>query len=331
MAGGIEAPPIVHDVVGSSGQPLDAGTRAFMEPRFGHDFSKVRVHTDAKAADSARAVQARAYTVGRNVVFGAGKYGPGTQAGRGLLGHELAHVVQQEHGAVPSGVVQRAEDWNFTPADFGDLKKNKGSLKFDSDSGWFPSPFQTNLLETLNFLLDPSRKKPATTGVSTVDFFHGHIAMKGQKSTELHKLTGDYNKVGEAEYGKALGSYVKEVTEKNLPAYKKAVEKTLPSAQAMLNEAAKLKDVVVIYHTFESNRPSDMRAGSPERNFITPLGGSPKSYSPPDPDSAGTWANEFTDIFQFSFLVDEKGVIHVRPGFATSSKELSTVTGKPEK
>src|SRR5688572_11541831 len=64
-------PPIVHDVLRSSGQSLDANTRAFMEPRFGHDFSGVRVHADAQAAESARAVSALAYTVGRDVVFGA--------------------------------------------------------------------------------------------------------------------------------------------------------------------------------------------------------------------------------------------------------------------
>lgn len=72
-----EAPPIVHEVLRSPGQPLDPTTRAFMEPRFGHDFSQVRVHTDAKAAESARAVDALAYTVGRDVVFGAGNYLPG--------------------------------------------------------------------------------------------------------------------------------------------------------------------------------------------------------------------------------------------------------------
>jgi hypothetical protein len=304
-----------------------------MEPRFGHDFSGVRVHTDAKATESAQAVQARAYTAGRNVVFGAGEFAPGTHEGQRLLGHELAHVVQQGRAGVAAGVAQRAEDWNFTPDDFGELKKNKGALKFDSDSSWFPPAFQTNLLDTLNFVLDPARKKPATAGVSTADFFHGHIAMKGQKSTELNKLTGEYNKVGEEEYAKALGgSRINELTAKNLPAYKKAVEKTLPSAQTMLSEAAKLKDVVVIYHTYESNKPADMKYGSPDRNFITPLGGSPKPYSPPNPDSAGSWTKDYpTDILQFNFLVDEKGVIHVRPGFAESSQELSTITGKPEK
>jgi uncharacterized protein DUF4157 len=85
----------VAEALASPGQPLDAATRAFIEPRFGHDFGRVRVHTDARAAESASAVQALAYTVGHNVVFGAGKYAPGTSEGRRLLAHELAHVVQQ--------------------------------------------------------------------------------------------------------------------------------------------------------------------------------------------------------------------------------------------
>ncbi|MFH0344338.1 MAG: DUF4157 domain-containing protein [Chromatiales bacterium] len=91
-----DVPPVVYEVLKSSGQPLDPSTLAFMEPRFGHDFSFVRVHTDAKAAESARAVNALAYTVGRNVVFGAGQYAPGTTVGKRLLAHELTHVVQQE-------------------------------------------------------------------------------------------------------------------------------------------------------------------------------------------------------------------------------------------
>src|SRR6266567_4433734 len=91
-------PPIVHDVLSSHGQPLDAGTRAFMEPRFEYDFSQVRVHADDRAAESARAVNALAYTVGKNVVFGEGEYKMGTNEGRRLLAHELTHVVQQSQG-----------------------------------------------------------------------------------------------------------------------------------------------------------------------------------------------------------------------------------------
>jgi pyrrolidone-carboxylate peptidase len=93
---GGEVPPIVHKVLGSLGQPLDKATRDFMEPRFRRDFSNVRVHTDVQAAESARAVDALAYTVGSDVVFGAGEYQPTTQAGRRLMAHELTHVVQQQ-------------------------------------------------------------------------------------------------------------------------------------------------------------------------------------------------------------------------------------------
>ena len=79
-------------------QPLDAATRAYLEPRFGRDLSRIRVHTDARAADSARSVQAKAYTVGQDLVFGQGKYAPATPAGRELLAHELTHAVQQRDG-----------------------------------------------------------------------------------------------------------------------------------------------------------------------------------------------------------------------------------------
>jgi Domain of unknown function (DUF4157) len=96
------APPIVHAVLSSPGQPLDAGTRAFMEPPFGHDFSQVRVHTDAKAAESARAVNALAYTVGRDMVFETGQYAPLTGEGKRLLAHELTHVLQQSNVALQS-------------------------------------------------------------------------------------------------------------------------------------------------------------------------------------------------------------------------------------
>jgi len=77
------------------GMPLPAVTRAYFEPRFGYDFSHVRVHADAEADSAARSIQARAYTLGRDIVFGGGHYAPNTHAGRHLLAHELAHVVQQ--------------------------------------------------------------------------------------------------------------------------------------------------------------------------------------------------------------------------------------------
>src|SRR5262245_27738529 len=120
QAGSSTGAPIVDEVLQAPGQPLDNATRAFMESRFGHDFSQVRVHTDARAAESAQAVNALAYTVGPEVVFGAGQYAPGTRAGHRLLAHELAHVVQQR--AVTSSlqqvaVVGRSEDPNEREAD----------------------------------------------------------------------------------------------------------------------------------------------------------------------------------------------------------------------
>ena len=94
-----EVPPIVHEVLRLPGQPLDAATRSYFEPRFGQDFSRVRVHAGAKAAESARAVNALAYTVGRSVVFGAGQYAPGIASGKSLLAHELTHTIQQDFEA----------------------------------------------------------------------------------------------------------------------------------------------------------------------------------------------------------------------------------------
>jgi hypothetical protein len=100
-------PPIIHEVLRSPGGPLDADVRAFMEQRFEHDFSRVTVHTDAKAAESARAVNALAFTAGKKVVFGAGVYSPRSEQGIRILGHELTHVVQQSsviNGQMPNRV-----------------------------------------------------------------------------------------------------------------------------------------------------------------------------------------------------------------------------------
>jgi hypothetical protein len=92
-------PSIVHEALRSPGQPLDLTTRAFMEQRFGHDFGQVRVHTDARSAQSARSVGALAYTVGRDIVFGPGQFEPGTTFGKQLLAHELTHTLQQGRGS----------------------------------------------------------------------------------------------------------------------------------------------------------------------------------------------------------------------------------------
>ena len=97
-------PSIVHNVLRSSGQPLDPVTRNFMESRFGHDFSEVRLHTDSNAAKSARSINAHAYTAGQNIVFGSDRFKPDTKSGRRLLAHELTHVIQQDSS---NAVLQR--------------------------------------------------------------------------------------------------------------------------------------------------------------------------------------------------------------------------------
>ena len=92
-----EVPPIVYDVLRSPGQPLGAETREFFETRFGHDFSRVRVHTNSTASRSAESVGAHAFTLGNQIVFGEGQYSPSSDFGVKLLGHELTHTLQQRN------------------------------------------------------------------------------------------------------------------------------------------------------------------------------------------------------------------------------------------
>ena len=96
-----QVPSLVKDVVNSdAGAPLAIETRDFMESGLGADFGDVRIHTDSKASESARSVQAHAYTVGNDVVFQSGKYEPESDSGKRMLAHELTHVVQQRSGPV---------------------------------------------------------------------------------------------------------------------------------------------------------------------------------------------------------------------------------------
>jgi len=128
-AGTSEAPSSVHQALARPGQPMEPALRKDMERRFGHDFSRVRVHTDTAAAESARAVRARAYTAGGDIVFGQGHYAPGTSRGKRLLAHELTHVVQQSKagpssrapGLAPHALQRNADD---DLADYGAKELN---------------------------------------------------------------------------------------------------------------------------------------------------------------------------------------------------------------
>ena len=108
-----------------TGRPLDAAARKFFESRFGTDFSNVRVHTDRRAADSAQSIDALAYTLGRDLVFAPGQYAPGTDEGRRLIAHELAHVLQQKEMIVQrysagekTSPLGSCEGWENDPESF---------------------------------------------------------------------------------------------------------------------------------------------------------------------------------------------------------------------
>lgn len=107
-----KTPPVVQDVVASSGRSLDPKTREVMESRFRHDFSGVKIHTDDKAAESSRAMNATAYTVGQHIAFEAGRYDPNSRTGEHLLVHELAHVVQQSRGTgnLPDALAEQSAE-----------------------------------------------------------------------------------------------------------------------------------------------------------------------------------------------------------------------------
>lgn len=108
----------VNDLFAGGGRPLGPSVRAFFEPRMGHDFGAVRVHTDAQADSLARSIHARAFTHSNHVVFRAGEYAPETSAGRALLAHELTHTIQQGASSAVPGV-QRACEVTRPPADLG--------------------------------------------------------------------------------------------------------------------------------------------------------------------------------------------------------------------
>lgn len=145
---GMLAPPIVHRVLESPGQPLDTGIRSYMEPRFQADFSRVRVHTGALAAESARAVNALAYTVGTDLVFSSGQYQPHSSSGGMLLAHELAHVAQQRSAPMPwvqrqgatGGTPKPRQDYVFL---MGEDPANTGNPFFTVAAAYFHTHLPT--------------------------------------------------------------------------------------------------------------------------------------------------------------------------------------------
>ena len=233
------------------------------------------------------------------------------------------------------------DDWDFTPQDYAELTTGKKQLRVSSDSSWMPKPFQENILATLNYLLGPTEGPRGTYGVNVRDFYHGHVCIKKEKDNMEEGLPPTFisDKIGtylgyEKSAQAIIGGETGRVTQQNLPAYTQAVKRSMPAAGDALNAAALVRTVGIVYHTMEEKayRPADIKAGDPRRNYWTPNAtNKPEPFAPPDPDFAPSYSigpnAPFIHVFEFSFLVDRNGEVHIVPG---SLRELSTVTGKPE-
>lgn len=166
------APSIVNDVLRSPGQPLDTGTRAFMEQRFNYDFSNVRIHAGPAAAESALAVNALAYTVGRDVVFGAGQYSVDTARGKRLLAHELTHVAQQG----PETVIRRDE---APPAETAKMTRLRQLLQNDDEDAAITLMGQLDTTEVQQVFASREFKELAMSAFGDAEMYRGVLAMHG--------------------------------------------------------------------------------------------------------------------------------------------------------
>ena len=119
----------------SGGRSLSKSERSFFEPRFGYDFSNVQLHTNAAANESAKDINALAYTSGNNIVFGANQYQPETANGKRLMAHELTHVVQQNSGSINRKIIQRLDDASFEASAGVDQGKTNGTMTADAIAG----------------------------------------------------------------------------------------------------------------------------------------------------------------------------------------------------
>ena len=206
------APPIVHDVLSSPGLPLDSASRNFFEPKFERDFSNVRVHADSRAAESATAVDADAYTVGSHIVFGPGRFQPQSGTGRSLVAHELAHVVQQ-HGwdhsmnelkiGEPNDVAEREADrvsekviadGSVTVGYESDkrLRRRLKAARPNDPIGQSAAPNQTGQQQTNGDVVEDYLRRLSTEGAPTVDRTSGEVTIGG----DFCRHRGFFERVG---------------------------------------------------------------------------------------------------------------------------------------
>jgi hypothetical protein len=188
-------PPVAHEVMHSPGQPLDATSRAFFESRFGHDFSRVRVHHDDEAARSAEELDALAYTTGQDVFFAPNQYHPHTSEGKRLLAHELVHVVQQSLGQPSAGIDRGASDSLERAADtyadnvlFGMI--DQSTVLHSLSNLAYPAiqryavPENLKCSEIVNWLNNNSPYKPEWAQTSCDYIFNGEANTKSTSSKD---------------------------------------------------------------------------------------------------------------------------------------------------
>jgi hypothetical protein len=223
------------------------------------------------------------------------------------------------------------EDWNFTALDLAALQQRGTGLRFDSDSSWFPAPLRQNLRNTLIYLLAPLTAEPRTEGVNPTDLFHGHVVVPhGEDPASLISQRDAWTTDIVDTRQRVLGAGLR-VTDANRGAYRQETRRLEGTAGPLLESALRAPGAAVIYHTFEFPAPgspqSQIRRGAPRRNCLTRVSTNvPAPYTAPDLDDASSYQRDYTHIFQFAFLVDRTGVIHVRPNFV---EELSDVVGRP--
>lgn len=185
------APASVSSVLATSGTPLPDGARAFFEPRFGHDFGRVRIHEDAAAAASAREVSAQAYTVGHHLVFDTGRFAPDDTTGRELLAHELAHVVQQDASPALARVQRSTKDEtpSTQPHHCGGWTCASGAACDKPDSGSAPSSDESKRWSlTANLDLDVPSASDVTGGDDV-----GHAFVEFEESNGDRYTYGHYH------------------------------------------------------------------------------------------------------------------------------------------
>ncbi len=160
--------------------------------------------------------------------------------------------------------------WNFTPADHAKLQSGGNKLTIAADSTWFPAKLQQNLFNTLDFLLGSKAAEAPTEGVNALDTFHGHLVVKKDPATKKDAGTqvaaaATFDKDLAAARQRAIGkmSFARtgyKLTDAKIPDYQKAIDKLIPSYTKLLDDTLKIPGAAVMYHTFEFNQPSEIKA-----------------------------------------------------------------------